>query len=161
MPLLTATCIQAIATSHGYMTDIAGNDKTFVTFSLSFASTALASSPDRSSCGISLRAALSASTSSLASSSAPHATTYAPVFLIWQFNSSHSCGYLRAPITLSSAFSVPSSGSYPACTIAELAIVAPFAISFSLSSTATFNSYRESSLASIVPQIPAPMITMS
>ena len=65
------------------------------------------------------------------------ASTMEPQPLYGTSSFSHSSRASSTPRTLSFAISEPGLGSYPACRMAELALVVPVATSFSRSSTAT------------------------
>ena len=65
------------------------------------------------------------------------------------------------PSTFSLAIREPGLASYPAWTMALLALEVPVHTSSSLSMTRILASYRDSSLAQEQPDTPAPMIRMS
>ena len=68
---------------------------------------------------------------------------------------------ISEPLTFSFALSVPGSASKPACTIAEFALLAPIATSFSFSRMQSLSLYADSVLKSMPPMTPPPIMATS
>ena len=94
-------------------------------------------------------------------SSSSKANTKDPFLLKGTDSSLHNSSNISLPFTLYLAINVPTFGSYPAWTIAELAFVVPIATSFSFSINATFKSYLVNSLKIDAPITPAPIMATS
>ena len=94
-------------------------------------------------------------------SSSERQTTSEPIRSNEKSRSSDSCSISSLPLTLSFAMREPSCASYPAWTMALLALEVPQHTSSSFSNTQIFPSYRDSSRAEAAPDTPLPMITTS
>ena len=114
-----------------------------------------------SSPGTPFSSPLALSSSRVSTSSFEKATTYEPMGLNGTWSVSHRPGIAAVPSTLSLALRVPGIASKPAWTMALLAFVVPIAMSLHFSTNATLMLYRLSSLATIAPLTPAPMIATS